>query len=78
MLVVRKLLRTNSKHVKVVLMSATLDSDMFSRYFSLPINGRLEGAPVVTVKGRSYPIEEFYLNEVIEAVHKVSNSERSK
>ena len=72
LLVVRKLLRTNSKHVKVVLMSATLDSDMFSRYFSLPINGRLEGAPVVTVEGRSYPVEEIYLNEIIHSVHKRS------
>ena len=58
--------------MKVVLMSATLDSDMFSRYFSLPINGRLEGATVVTVEGRSYPVEEFYLNEIIQSVHKVS------
>ena len=52
-------------------MSATLDSDMFSRYFSLPINGRLEGAPVVTVEGRSYPVEEYYLNDIIHAVQKV-------
>ena len=53
-------------------MSATLDSNMFSRYFSLPINGRLEGAPVVTVEGRSYPVEEIYLNEIIQSVRKVS------
>lgn len=53
-------------------MSATLDSDMFSRYFSVPVNGKLEGAPVVTTEGRSFPVEEFYLNDIIAAVRKVS------
>lgn len=56
---------------QVILMSATLDSEMFSRYFSLPINGRLEGAPVVTVEGKSYPVKEYYLDDIIGAVRKV-------
>lgn len=72
LLVVRKLLRTNSKHVKVVLMSATLDSEIFSRYFSLPINGKLHGAPVVSVEGKSFPIHEYYLEEISNIVRKVS------
>ena len=55
-------------------MSATLDSDMFSRYFSLPINGRLEGAPVVTVEGRAFPVKEYYLNDIIRAVRKVRDT----
>ena len=59
----------------MVLMSATLDSDMFSRYFSLPINGKLEGAPVVTVEGRSYPVQEFYLHEITDAVRKVGGTD---
>ncbi|KAJ7352991.1 hypothetical protein OS493_032930 [Desmophyllum pertusum] len=64
LLVVKKLLRTNSRHVKVVLMSATIESDLFSMYFAVPVRGRVEGAPVVTVEGKSFPVVESYLDEL--------------
>ncbi|CAH3166074.1 unnamed protein product [Porites lobata] len=66
MLVVKKLLRTNSKHVKVVLMSATIESDLFSMYFAVPVRGRVEGAPVITVEGKSFPVVECYLDDLYE------------
>ena len=36
----------------LIIMSATLDTDMFSKYFG--------NAPVVNVPGRTYPVEMFY------------------
>lgn len=39
-------------------MSATVDSSLFSNFFS--------GAPVVHVPGRTFPVESFYLEDLIE------------
>ncbi|KAI8505585.1 ATP-dependent RNA helicase tdrd9 [Branchiostoma belcheri] len=64
LLVARKLLRSNSRHVKVILMSATLDSSMFAGYFSIPVRGELAPAPVVTVEGRLFPVTEFYVEDL--------------
>lgn len=64
LLIVKKLLRTNSRHVKIVLMSATIQSDLFSMYFAVPVRGRVEGAPVVTVEGKSFPVIESYLDDL--------------
>ncbi|KAK2567406.1 ATP-dependent RNA helicase TDRD9 [Acropora cervicornis] len=64
LLVVKKLLRTNSRLVKVVLMSATIQSDLFSMYFAVPVRGKVEGAPVVTVEGKSFNVVECYLEDL--------------
>lgn len=64
LLVVRKLLRSNSRHVKVVMMSATFDSDMFGQYFAVPIRDRLEPAPVVSVEGKAYNVSEYYADDL--------------
>ncbi|MDF7807985.1 ATP-dependent RNA helicase HrpA [Pontiellaceae bacterium B12219] len=39
--------------LKVVISSATLDADSFSDFF--------DGAPVIEVEGRTYPVEDFFL-----------------
>ncbi|XP_052105936.1 ATP-dependent RNA helicase TDRD9-like [Mytilus californianus] len=64
LLIVRKLLRSNSRHVKVVMMSATFDSDMFGQYFAVPIRDRLEPAPVVCVEGKAYNVSEYYADDL--------------
>ena len=64
MLVVRYYLKTVSKHVKVVLMSATADCALFSNYFSILINNRKEGAPVISVVGKMYDVEEYYFEDI--------------
>ncbi|KAK2190456.1 hypothetical protein NP493_81g02000 [Ridgeia piscesae] len=64
LLVARKLLRTNSRDVKIILMSATIDSQLFAQYFSLPVRGVLEPAPVMTVQGQSYTVSEYYLEDL--------------
>jgi ATP-dependent RNA helicase DHX36 len=45
-------------NLKVILMSATLNADQFSRYF-----GR---CPMVNIPGFTFPVEEFYLEDVLE------------
>lgn len=59
LLVERK--RLGRKEIKLVLMSATIDPDMFCRYFADNITGM--PAPVVEVPGRSFPVERHYLEE---------------
>lgn len=66
LLIVRKLLRTNSRHVKVVLMSATFDCDLFAQYFALPVRDRLEPAPVVTVDEAPHTVSEYYVEDIKE------------
>uniref|UniRef100_A0A7M4FC31 Tudor domain containing 9 n=1 Tax=Crocodylus porosus TaxID=8502 RepID=A0A7M4FC31_CROPO len=64
LLVVRKLLRTNSRFVKVILMSATINCKEFMEYFSVPIRGRLSPAHVFKVEGKPHAIEEYYLDDL--------------
>ena len=37
---------------------ATLNAEMFSRYFS--------GAPILPIEGFTFPVEEFYLEHILE------------
>ncbi|GMI49924.1 hypothetical protein TeGR_g970, partial [Tetraparma gracilis] len=50
--------RPQNQPLKVVLMSATLDADLFHRYFW--------GAPEVKFPGRTFPVRELYLEDVVE------------
>ena len=44
--------------LRVVLMSATLDADKIAEYFG--------GCPVITIPGRTFPVQDMYLEDVIE------------
>ncbi|XP_070105456.1 ATP-dependent RNA helicase TDRD9 isoform X4 [Equus caballus] len=68
LLVVRKLLRTNSRFVKVVLMSATINCKDFADYFAVPVQNKMNPAYVFEVEGKPHSIEEYYLND-LEHVH---------
>uniref|UniRef100_A0A673V8U2 ATP-dependent RNA helicase TDRD9 n=1 Tax=Suricata suricatta TaxID=37032 RepID=A0A673V8U2_SURSU len=68
LLVVRKLLRTNSRFVKVILMSATIDCREFANYFAVPVQNKMSPAYVFEVEGKPHPIEEYYLDD-LEHVH---------
>lgn len=66
LLIVRKLLRTNSRGVKVILMSATFNVQRFSEYFSFPVLGKLEPAPIIDLdksqaQKTSFMISIYYL-----------------
>ncbi|VDO27816.1 unnamed protein product, partial [Onchocerca flexuosa] len=45
-----------SVHTDIVVMSATLETNVFSEYF--------DNAPVYIVQGRTYPVEIFYANSL--------------
>ena len=64
LLVVRKLLHTNSPHVKVVLMSATFEAAYFARYFSTHLSGSIEIPPIIKVEGSPHQVHEFFLDDI--------------
>ncbi|XP_061896863.1 ATP-dependent RNA helicase TDRD9-like [Entelurus aequoreus] len=64
LLVLRKLLNSNSRYVKIILMSATINCRQFADYFSTPIRGKMNPAYVFEVEGAPYGIEDFYLEDL--------------
>lgn len=55
----KDLVRVRKKSLRVVLMSATLDADRFVSYF-----GGADLCPSVKVPGRTFPVKDFYLDDV--------------
>ncbi|CAH3166121.1 unnamed protein product [Porites evermanni] len=45
-------------NLRVILMSATIDTQMFTEYFG--------NCPIVEIEGRSFPVQEYYLEDVIQ------------
>lgn len=58
LLIVLRALMVRRPDLKVVLMSATVDAQRFSSY--------LDGAPIVTVPGRTFPVGAKFLEDAIE------------
>ncbi|KAJ0446580.1 putative RNA helicase [Helianthus annuus] len=56
-------------HLRVVLMSATLDAERFSQYFG--------GCPIICVPGFTYDVKRFYLEDVLLLVKSESTNARS-
>lgn len=49
--------------LKIILMSATLKAESFSAYFG--------SAPVIDIPGRTFPVEQIFLEEIIERTNYV-------
>lgn len=65
LLVVKKLLHTNSSMVKVVLMSATIDVKRFAEYFSTRVRNISMTAPIVEISDTGcFKINTYYLDEL--------------
>lgn len=58
LLIVLRKLMLKRPNLKVVLMSATVDAERFSKY--------LDGAPVLNVPGRTFPVQVQYLEDAVE------------
>ena len=58
LILLRDLLNRYPGRLNVILMSATIDTSLFSRYFG--------SCPVVDIPGRAYPVDTFYLEDCIE------------
>ena len=59
LLVILKQLCTVRPDLRIILMSATVEANKFSEYFGY--------CPVISVPGRTYPVQVQYLEDVIEA-----------
>ncbi|KAI8607500.1 P-loop containing nucleoside triphosphate hydrolase protein, partial [Chytriomyces sp. MP71] len=53
------------RDLRIVLMSATADSAKFATYFESALEGLY--CPVLTVPGRTFPVEAFFLEDAVEA-----------
>ena len=54
---------------KIVLMSATMDTELFASYFKSDAAGQKElPCPSLNVPGRTFPVKEKYLGEVIKEI----------
>ncbi|KAI5810905.1 P-loop containing nucleoside triphosphate hydrolase protein [Peziza echinospora] len=60
LLVLLKRAMTVRKDLKVVLMSATVDAATFADYF-----GGADKVAQVEIEGRTFPVEEYYLDQII-------------
>ena len=62
---------------KVVLMSATMDTDLFASYFkNSETTQEISDCPSLSVPGRTFPVKEFYLEDLLSALkHSYSDKE---
>lgn len=71
LLIVLRKLMVKRPDLKVVLMSATVDADRFSKY--------LDGAPVLRVPGRTFPVQVQYLEDAVELTgYSLDNGQQEK
>ena len=54
---------TRNARLKLILMSATMDANLFSAYFG--------DAPTFSVPGRAYPVTAYYLEDCVEMTRHV-------
>ena len=66
LIVVLKQLLDFRSDLKLILMSASLDAAVFSKYF--------DQSPVVSVQGRSHNVTEMYLEQIVEMLSFHSHS----
>lgn len=62
---------------KIVLMSATIDTELFANYFASAKDGVLEKCPSVDVPGRLFPVKEKYFAELYAELEKAHGEELS-
>jgi len=60
LLILLKRMMKTRQDLKVVLMSATIDAEKFSKYFTLDVD-----APVLSVPGRTFPVKHYYLENIL-------------
>lgn len=53
-------------HLRLILMSATIDAERFSQYFG--------GCPIIRVPGFTYPVKTFYLEDVLSILKSTGNN----
>ncbi|KAJ4415696.1 hypothetical protein N0V82_007189 [Gnomoniopsis sp. IMI 355080] len=67
-------LKRGLKVPRILIMSATLNEEVFVHYFkNVGDHGVLIPAPSLSVPGRTFPVREIYLHDVVEANMRASN-----
>lgn len=83
LIVVRRMLAFNSRNTKIILMSATMDTEKFASFFQVPLYDD-DGVyvedyvpPIIdlSVSPRTYQIHEFYLREFAGVKAECSNAD---
>lgn len=71
MVVLRDMIH-NFPDLRVILMSATIDTTLFSKYFN--------DCPVIEIPGRAFPVQQYFLEDCVELTNFVppSNSRKRK
>jgi hypothetical protein len=68
LLLIIKLRKFNNLKSKIILMSATIDCNLFSKYFARDViddnREKKERAPVFDIESKMYDVEEFYWNDL--------------
>ncbi|KAI9816381.1 MAG: hypothetical protein M1826_001848 [Phylliscum demangeonii] len=58
--------RQGKRVPKVILMSATIDAELFANYFRLlSETGAVVDCPILRIPGRTFPVQELYLDDVL-------------
>ncbi|TPX52351.1 hypothetical protein SeMB42_g01483 [Synchytrium endobioticum] len=68
-MVLKELLKIR-KDVKLILMSATLNAELFRTYFGGP-----DAVPLFHIPGRTFPVETLYLEDALALTHYIPNAE---
>ncbi|CAM9706751.1 unnamed protein product, partial [Phaeothamnion confervicola] len=66
LLILLRALLPKRPSLKLVLMSATLNANLFSRYFGVSAAGAGAGAPMVSIPGRAHPVSALFLEDVMQ------------
>uniref|UniRef100_A0A8D8YRQ8 Probable ATP-dependent RNA helicase YTHDC2 n=1 Tax=Cacopsylla melanoneura TaxID=428564 RepID=A0A8D8YRQ8_9HEMI len=66
LLIVLKELLLQCRNLRLILMSATLDAAMFSKYFN--------NCPIVSIPGKLFPVKEYYLEDILPQIGYSSKS----
>jgi len=60
----------------VVLMSATVDPELFAKYFATPSDsGEMVPCPSISVPGRTFPVKEHFLGDIMQGLIQSGGSE---
>ena len=69
MVVLRDMIHTYPD-LRIILMSATIDTTLFSKYFN--------DCPVIEIPGRAFPVQQYFLEDCIEMTQFVPSMESRK
>jgi ATP-dependent RNA helicase DHX57 len=56
LLMILKQVRKANPRLRIVLMSATVDAQLFQSYF--------DGCPAISIPGKTFPVEDYYLSDL--------------